>query len=63
MNALEWKCKSGPLYTRLIELQFKAEDSGLTTEEQEEYVQLKQETEALFSQFLRSCPPPAPPLP
>jgi hypothetical protein len=52
MTADEWKAASGPLYLRLILLQDKAQDCGLTEAEKDEYTQLQAETGALLHRFL-----------
>lgn len=47
-----WKQESLPSGTRLIELDMKREDQGLTPEEEIEYILVKEENHKLLKQWL-----------
>lgn len=48
-----WKQENQPLEVRLLELEEKCQDSGLTPEEEIEYVSIKDEWAKLFSKMVK----------
>jgi hypothetical protein len=53
VRELRWKSESGPILLRIIHLDDKIQDCGLTEEERAELGRLNEEWSRLLSEFIR----------